>query len=137
MKKRIPIVDILKAVSIILVLIGHTGWEESQRNILGFPFWVDMAVPVFMILSGFVFALQFDKHGIKSIDEAYSREYILKNLLRFLIPFLPVYLLEALACSYVGFFRGTGITWIANILLDFTRGEWCRQLLCAYNDTQH
>lgn len=122
MKKRIAIVDILKAVSMILVLIGHTGWEESQRNILGFPFWVDMAVPIFMILSGFVFAMQFDKHGIKSIDEAYGREYVMKNVLRFLIPFLPVYFLEAIVCVYVGFFRGKGMTLASNILLDFLGG---------------
>lgn len=135
-EKRIAIVDILKAVSMILILIGHTGWEERQRNILGFPFWVDMAVPVFMILSGFIFAMQFDKRGIKFVDESYSREYVIKNLLRFILPFLPIYFLEVFACIYAGFFKGTGITLMANILLDFIGGgqrSW--QLLRAGNAT--
>lgn len=121
-KDRIALIDILKAISMIFIIIGHTGWEGNQRNVFGFPFWVDMAVPVFMILSGFVFAMSFDKRGINLIDEAYSVEYVLKNLLRFLVPYILVYFFEIIGGIYIGWFEGTGIELIGSILLDMVRG---------------
>ena len=62
--------DILKGLAVVIVLITHYAWTREQRLIPIFPYLIDMAVPVFMIISGYVGALSFHRHGIDSLIDA-------------------------------------------------------------------
>ena len=59
-------VDFLKGICILLVIFTHCTWTEAERLKYLFPFWVDMAVPVFMILSQ-IFLQASCRHFRKSV----------------------------------------------------------------------
>ena len=78
---RIAIIDYLKALSIIFVIMNHSGLFDTSMP-LHF-FMIEKAVPIFMILSGHVYALNSDK---KSIIELYNYNSIKKKFIRFTVP---------------------------------------------------
>lgn len=100
--KRNHVVDILKGICIICVIITHFNWQSSDRLMPVFPFLIDMAVPVFMILSGYVYAISFERRGISSVGQAYQTDYVVDKLLRYTIPFLIIYALELIAFYRLG-----------------------------------
>lgn len=55
--------DFLKGISIIFIIITHFSWTNLERLSFGFPFWIDMAVPIFMLVSGYTQALSCEKNG--------------------------------------------------------------------------
>lgn len=59
-----------------------------------FPFWIDMAVPMFMIVSGYVNALSFARKGLDSFEDCYSLNSLVSKFLRLTVPFVFVVLLE-------------------------------------------
>ena len=61
-----------------------------------------MAVPIFMIVSGYVSALSFQKNNITKIEKAYSMKAIIWKALRFIIPFLAVILIELVGINFMG-----------------------------------
>lgn len=91
---RNPVIDILKGICIIMVIINHLPLEGKQQLHYLFPFWVFMAVPVFMIISGYVYSISFEKRHINSFNEAYKYQYIVKNIIRYTIPFLIAYIFQ-------------------------------------------
>lgn len=88
--------DVLKGIAIILIVITHHNWEQIERLRFLFPFWIDMAVPIFMIITGYVSALSFSKRKITSLADCYHRQQLLAKWLRYLIPFIPVFLLTVI-----------------------------------------
>ncbi|MBP9997263.1 MAG: acyltransferase family protein [Lachnospiraceae bacterium] len=91
---RQTIIDILKGISIIFVIITHYGWNEDQRLAALFPYYIDMAVPTFMVISGYVFSASYLKKGIIHFEDAYELIHVVKRVIRYTIPFLVAYLLE-------------------------------------------
>ena len=91
---RQTVIDVLKGISVIFVIITHYSWSEKQRMIGLFPFCVDMAVPIFMIVSGYVFTNSYLKKGIVCFENAYPMPLIIKRLLRYVIPFMMAYTIE-------------------------------------------
>lgn len=89
-------IDIIKAVSIILIIITHYSWTVEQRQNVVFPLVIDMAVPIFMFLSGYVGAMSFDKKGVDSLAKAYSLHQIIHKFLRYTIPYLIFLVVEFL-----------------------------------------
>ena len=80
--------DFLKGLMIILVIITHSSFAVSHRdNSPFFSIVVDMAVPVFMIISGFVNTASGEKWNGKVF---YDKDRLLKKLLRIALPFLPI-----------------------------------------------
>jgi fucose 4-O-acetylase-like acetyltransferase len=51
---RNSMIDILKGIGMVLVIITHYNWSNSEKLNYLFPFWVSPAVPVFIIISGYV-----------------------------------------------------------------------------------
>lgn len=93
--KRNHMIDILKGVCIIFIILDHyTGWGETMRLQLLFPYWITMAVPVLMILSGYVYSLSYERHNILTLKDAYRPKFIIEKFIRYTIPFLIAYLLE-------------------------------------------
>ena len=93
-KKRNYAVDILKFICIILVIMTHSGFSDEQRLILGFPFWIDMAIPIFMIISGYLWTKSNIKSNRYTIKELYNIKFLIKKALRFIIPFFVALIIE-------------------------------------------
>lgn len=87
MNPRNIVLDAIKGVAILCIIVTHFNWTDSERMIYGFPFWIDTAMPVFMTLSGYLYAQSFDKHSVVKLKDAYELPVLLKNLLRFILPF--------------------------------------------------
>lgn len=101
MTKRSHCIDFLKGICIVFVVLTHYAWTELQRLQLFFPFWIDMAVPVFMILSGFVFAKSFQKNGIHTLRQGYQIKTIIKRIIRFTVPYLMIFVVEQICITVV------------------------------------
>lgn len=99
-KERLHILDILKGLAIIFVIFSHYGWTNNQRIMMLFPFWIDMAVPIFMIISGYVNSLSYKNKKINELYKMYNYKNIMEKILRYTIPFFLVYLIEIL-CQIV------------------------------------
>lgn len=54
-KQRIDFLDYLKAICVIMVIITHYDWANKSSPV--FTMLINMAVPVFMIVSGYNFAM--------------------------------------------------------------------------------
>lgn len=74
-------IDIMKAFLIIFVVIGHTYCEKVNQ----FIFWFHM--PVFFIISGYLLSA-------KSFTVKNEKEYFLKKIKRYLIPYFMFYFLN-------------------------------------------
>lgn len=85
-------VDILKGVCIILVIINHSGWGGAEQESVLFSYVVNMAVPTFMFLSGYV--------GAMTSFNRYKQSIILKKVTRFTVPFIIVYVVEISILCY-------------------------------------
>lgn len=114
-KERSNVIDIIKGLMIFFIIVTHFRFvypDDYKRY--GFFFWIDMAVPVFMIITGYITSIQYRKRGIESFDQAYSIEVVIPKVLRFLVPFFLIMLLEL---PYMILVNKTGIIeLIANIV---------------------
>lgn len=92
-KQRIIIFDILKVLAIIFVILQHLyQFTEIGSSIL-FPLVINQAVPIFLLISAFLYA----KHkGSRTLKECYDVRDILYKFLYFGIPSLIVYILYCL-----------------------------------------
>lgn len=87
-------IDVLKGICIIFVVFTHASWTPEQNLKLLFPFWIDMAVPFFMLVTGYVYTKSFQKNGIESLDSAYNKKYLLKNFIRYTIPYFIAFAID-------------------------------------------
>ncbi|WP_195268589.1 acyltransferase family protein [Eubacterium sp. 1001713B170207_170306_E7] len=92
MKKNYA-VSYLKCIAIILVLITHSISPTSEQRIGG-PFWIAMAVPIFLIISGFNFTASCENKKIFATREWFRHNNLLPKLKRILLPYSAVYVLE-------------------------------------------
>lgn len=81
-------IDVVKGICILFVIITHYSWSSGDRLSLLFPYWIDMAVPIFMIISGYVTAQSMVRNKISSLKEAYSADRIIKSFIRFTVPYI-------------------------------------------------
>ena len=93
-EERNHFIDALKGICILFVIITHFSWSDEERLKFLFPFWIDMAVPIFMIISGYVYAISYKKHNIANISAAYSLKNIDNKLIRYTIPFAGIFIAE-------------------------------------------
>ena len=56
-----------------------------------------MAVPIYMIISGFVHACSYKKNKIMYLSDAYLLRNILNKIIRYTVPFMIVYIIEVIA----------------------------------------
>lgn len=77
-----------------------------------------MAVPVFMVLSGYTWSLSYERNG-DSISEVYALRNIIKKILRFTIPYIPVIAAE----GYIQMKSGAG-GGIAEMIEGFMTGGY-------------
>lgn len=92
--ERNRLLDVLKGICIVFIVVTHFAWRDEERLQYGFPFWIDMAVPVFMFISGYVNTLSLHKRQLPSVSAAYTVSDILRKVVRFTVPFLIVFVYE-------------------------------------------
>lgn len=98
---RNSLLDVIKGVCILFVIISHCNFSDEERLHLFFPFWIDMAVPMFMIISGYVGALSFDCKNIRNLKECYKKEILISKISRLTIPFIIVCIIEFIADCFI------------------------------------
>lgn len=118
--KRNSLIDIIKGFCIMFIILDHyTNWG-NLRDYLLFPYWITMAVPVLMLISGYLYAQSFIKHNISSLSVAYHPAFIIRHWLRFLVPFFIVYCAELIISSLSNDFSAVIRKWICDLPL----GGW-------------
>lgn len=115
--ERYRALDFFKGVAIIFVVIAHCNWTYEQRMKFGFPFWIDMAVPIFMIISGYVYAKSYERRHIETIEEAWAPNNTLDKFIRYTVPYVISYIIEILMRILNGSWNG-----IKHSLLIFLEG---------------
>ena len=94
--KRNHFLDIAKGIAIIMVCITHFSWTSAERLIGLFPFWISMAVPIFMLVTGYVSAMSFDKKTDGSIKSLYNINSTINKLVRYIAPFLCMFIVQTI-----------------------------------------
>lgn len=92
--KRNHTFDVIKGICILFVIITHYAWTDEERLRYLFPFWIDMAVPVFMLLSGYLYTWSYEQNGVNNLSKAYDLGGIMKRVIRFTVPFALAYCSE-------------------------------------------
>lgn len=91
---RIEFLDYLKAVCVIMVIVTHYDWTDKTSPF--FTMLINMAVPVFMIVSGYNFAMSNCKKADGKLKKMYGWSVMKPKLIRFLVPFFTICLIEML-----------------------------------------
>lgn len=86
--------DILKGVSVLFITATHYDFTDWNRLDYFFPLWIDMAVPMFMLTSGYVATASYRKHDVRTIEQAYALPTLVGKIIRYTIPFFLAYLVE-------------------------------------------
>ena len=92
---RLTYLDLYKGIAILFIIVTHYNWTASERLMLLFPFWISMAVPIFMVITGYLMSMSID-NKLQCLHSAYSPKEILYKWLRFIIPFIPVLIFQIL-----------------------------------------
>ena len=87
MYKRNQFLDVAKGVCILMVVITHYSWSKQERINYFFPYWISMAVPIFMIITGYVSTASYERKGIHHFGETYEPVGLLKKYIRYSVPF--------------------------------------------------
>ncbi len=119
-KNRTAWIDYLKAFAIILVIMDHS-MNEVGKSTLGYFYIIRMAVPIFVLISGYNFSAAIGKMG--SICDWYRWKRIKKKLRYYLCPMLCVFIIWMIYNTALGRFTIPG-TARAFCLQSFGRGSY-------------
>ncbi len=112
-RKYYSFVDIVKSICIIFIVIAHFSWDSAERLTYYFPFWVDVAIPIFMIVGGYVNSIAFIEDKLTNWKHLYSYKGVLRGIVRYTVPFAMIYLIEVVSLL----FRVTDPARLSDILL--------------------
>ena len=88
-QKHIDLIDLLKGFAILSVIWLHSSFSAEVSKAVLAPFLFNLAVPIFMIVSGFTYSFSLSKYDdSKSVLKSY---YSFNNLYKKLIRILPCY----------------------------------------------
>lgn len=115
--QRSGFLDMLKMICVIMIVITHVSWSEAERTFFVFPFIIDMAVPIFMIIYSYLRAQKIDRVGFKNFISPKSS---LKSLGSFMVAYIMVAVLEiVMAVAISGFDLGVDFSYIESPLKFF------------------
>ena len=97
--ERLHLTDYLKAICIVMVIITHFDWETKAYPI--FTYGIRMAVPIFMILSGYNAVLSYERHKLNTLGAIYSPVEMLPKLAWIMLPYTLLFFFEALSAQYL------------------------------------
>ena len=98
-------IDYLKGIAIIMVILTHVGFASDivKTNFL-FPYFIYMAVPIFMLITGFNYANSYIKRNCNDFKQMYNLKLLITRFLRLTIPFIIILLLEYI-CHFPGIIK--------------------------------
>lgn len=82
---RSHILDSLKGICIFLVTFSHLSFTGEQKVKMAFAFWVDLAVPMFMIITGYLYTLSYKKRG--GLTHENIKNHIIRSLITYTVPY--------------------------------------------------
>ena len=91
---RIYILDYMKSICIFMVIIMHTRIYNEIGNKALMPFYINMAVPCFMLISGFTLSIRLEKRRDNSLK--YLKSDISHVLMPYIVSFFIVILMKIL-----------------------------------------
>ena len=97
--------DFLKGLAAIAVITLHFPFPESTIKGILFPFLVEMAVPAFLFISGFLSSVSLSKRGITNLENSYKIDEIIRKILRTAIPFTVFFVIEFVIFRYTGLYK--------------------------------
>ena len=108
-------IDYLKGIAIIMVILTHVGFASDivKTNFL-FPYFIYMAVPIFMLITGFNYANSYIKRNCEEFNQMYNLKLLITRFLRLTIPFIIILLLEY-TCHFQSILRHS-------FIINFLRG---------------
>lgn len=118
MTERIHLFDIIKGFCICLVIITHFPWQDAVRTTLYYHYLIEMAVPMFMMVSGYLYAASMERKKTDSFEKAYSFEAMMPQLVRYTIPYMVIFAIFTGYCVYKHYYMS-----FATKLIEFVTGD--------------
>ena len=87
-KNRNRTVDFVKGAAILFIVFTHYDWTVGQRRIFVFPYLINMAVPILMIITGYVYSLSLQKKNVAHLEDAYQGSVLLRRSVRYCLPLI-------------------------------------------------
>lgn len=127
-------IDFLKTLAIIFVIIDNAAicWTEecnfaptNLKLLYGECFWNGQGVPIFLFVSGWLFAKWIERKKIRSISECYSISTLIQKYLRFIIPIAFAFIVKMILLGCIngwglnvltGLYSGCGAYYISIVL---------------------
>ena len=97
---QITQVDILKGFAIIAVILIHT-FSSNLLTVIGAPYYLWQAVPVFLLLAAFTGALSYHRLGKGSLLHCYDPVVLFKRFRRILVPFFIIGIIQVIVILWV------------------------------------
>jgi hypothetical protein len=97
-----PQIDFVKTLAITSVILLHSLPAYILLDTYS-AFHISQAIPTFIIITGLVWYLSFNKATKHTLKESYNRLYFKKKIKRFIIPFLIIYLIDLVYLLAVNF----------------------------------
>ena len=97
---RIYQVDLLKGLAIIAVILIHT-FTSNLLTVIGGPYYLWQAVPVFLLLAAFTGALSYSRLKKRSLLQCYDPAVLYKRFRRILLPFLIIGVIQVIVILYL------------------------------------
>jgi len=93
-------VDIMKVWMIFLVILDHSTTHDFLSQYWA-ALWERIAIPGFIVIMGFNLGISFNEKGITTLKEAYSKEYFISRMKRYVIPYIILYFIQAIIYLFV------------------------------------
>lgn len=113
-------IDYLKVIAILFIVFTHDPWSVEHAGHPLFTFFIDMAVPIFMVVSGYNYVCSCNRNRANTIRNLYDGTIIWGKAKRFLFPYLITFLGEVLLLV---FFKHKAYT-ISSLCLDMIKGGY-------------
>jgi peptidoglycan/LPS O-acetylase OafA/YrhL len=92
---RLVELDILKGLAIISVILIHT-WYAPILLLIGAPYHIWHAVPLFILIAGYTSTYAYMRHGSGSLAACYDPALLFRRLKRIYEPFLVMWVVQIL-----------------------------------------
>lgn len=130
-KKRVWVIDLIKALCIVLVILTHSANINPamlDKTGLFYYFAVNKCVPAFLFISGYVMAMG----SRRTLKSQYKIGTLMPKLLRFLIPMLTTFSVFALLGCFSGTLKGANEIVSRLLLFDFGPGSYYAAIMLQF-----
>lgn len=95
-------IDFIKTIAITAVILLHSLPAYVLLDIYS-PFHISQAIPVFIMVSGIVWYLSYNKITNHTLKDSYTSVYFKQKIRRLIVPFLIIYIIDIIYIIAVNF----------------------------------